>query len=103
MLPKLDTLEEQLHNPKAEVSYDILAMKGGAKLYSQLVPLYHTLMDTDAAVTQGVRTVYAEQAKELQRLEQRWQELVSGELAQLNEHGRGLPALVVPGGGAKKD
>ena len=29
-------LEARLHNPKAETTYDILAKKGGAKLYSQL-------------------------------------------------------------------
>ncbi len=75
LLPQLDALEELLHNPKAEVSYDILAMKGGAKLYSQLAPLYYALMESDAAVTQGVREVYAEHAKELRRLEgsgRRW-------------------------------
>src|SRR5207248_78023 len=35
LLKKLDALEEKLHNPKAKVAYDILALKGGAKLYSQ--------------------------------------------------------------------
>jgi photosystem II stability/assembly factor-like uncharacterized protein len=102
VLPKLDALEELLHNPKAEVTYDILAMKGGAKLYSQLVPLYNTLMESDAAVTQGVRAVYAEQAKELKRLEGQWQALVSGELARLNELARDLPAIVVPGARKEK-
>ncbi len=94
---KLDALEELLHNPKAEVTYDILAMKGGAKLYSQLVPIYNTLMESDAGLTQGVREVYAENAKELKRLEARWQELVTGELARLNERARDMPAIVVPG------
>ncbi len=96
LLPKLDTLEELLHNPKAEVTYDILAQKGGAKLYSQLVPLYNTLMESDAAVTQGIRAMYAEHAKELKRLEDRWQALVTADLARLNEQGRNLPAIVVP-------
>jgi photosystem II stability/assembly factor-like uncharacterized protein len=96
VLPKLDALEEELHNPKAEVSYDILAQKGGAKLYSQLVLLFNTLMESDAAVTQGVREVYAEHAKELERLEKRWQALVTTDVARLNEQGRNLPAVVVP-------
>jgi photosystem II stability/assembly factor-like uncharacterized protein len=95
-LPKLDALEEQLHNPRAQVAYDILAMKGGAKLYSQLVPLYYTLMESDAAVTQGVREVYAEHAKELRRLEAEWQALIKGPLARLNEQTRDLPVIVVP-------
>ena len=34
--PGWTALEEKLHNPKAKVTYDILAQKGGAKLYSQL-------------------------------------------------------------------
>ena len=96
LLPKLDALEEALHNPKAEVTYDILAQKGGAKLYSQLVPLYYTLMDSDAAVTQGIREVYAEDAKELQRLDTRWQALVTTDVARLNEQGRNLPTIEIP-------
>src|SRR5207244_2710160 len=36
MIRKLDDLEGKLHNPKAEVTYDILAQRGGAKLYSKL-------------------------------------------------------------------
>ncbi len=92
----LDALEDQLHNPRAEVTYDILAMKGGAKLYSQLVPLYFTLMESDAAVTQGIREAYAEHARELKRLADQWQELVQGPVAQLNEEARRLPVIVVP-------
>src|SRR5207247_1219086 len=45
----LDGLEAELHNPKAKVVYDILAMKGGAKLLSQLAPLYQWVKDADAA------------------------------------------------------
>src|SRR5262249_14203452 len=40
LVEKLNELESKLHNPKAEVPYDILAHKGGAKLYSQLAWLY---------------------------------------------------------------
>ncbi len=93
LLPALDALEEKFHNPKAKVAYDILAMKGGARLYSQLVPLYNTLMESDAALTQGIRETYAEHAKELKRLEAQWQELVDGDLRRLNELARDQPAL----------
>src|SRR5207244_8846213 len=65
---KLDALEEKLHNPKAQVAYDILAMKGGAKLYSQLIFLYNLLLESDGAPTQGIREVHAEQSAELHRL-----------------------------------
>ena len=36
---KLEDLEARLHNPKAEIAYDVLAQKGGTKLYSRLAPL----------------------------------------------------------------
>jgi len=80
----------------SEVTYDILAIKGGAKLYSQLVPLYYTLMESDAPVTQGIREVYAEDAKELKRLEARWIALTTGEIARLNDQASDLRAIVVP-------
>ena len=47
-------------------------------------------------MTQGVREVYAEHAKELKRLEGRWQALVTGDVARLNEQGRNLRAIEVP-------
>jgi hypothetical protein len=36
---KADALEGRLHNPTAEIVYDILAMRGGTRLYSRLAPL----------------------------------------------------------------
>jgi photosystem II stability/assembly factor-like uncharacterized protein len=95
---QLDTLEEQLHNPKAEVTYDILAQKGGAKLYSQLAPLYDAVKDSDGPVTQGMREVYAEHMKEWNRLDGEWRQLISDGIARLNDQARMLkqPALVVP-------
>jgi photosystem II stability/assembly factor-like uncharacterized protein len=95
---KLDALEEQLHNPKAEVTYDILARKGGAKLYSQLVPLYDAVKDSDGPVTQGMREVYADNAKELARLESIWRQLLADEITRLNDQARtlGQPAILTP-------
>ncbi|MBI2808090.1 MAG: glycosyl hydrolase [Planctomycetes bacterium] len=99
VVSKLDALENELHNPKAEVTYDILAKKGGAKLYSQLAPLYDIVKDSDGPVTQGMREVYADNAKELARLEGRWLQLVAKDLTQLNEDARklGQPTIVAPG------
>ena len=94
VIAKLDALEEMLHNPHAEVNYDILAKKGGAKLYSQLAPLYDAVKDTDGPVTQGTREVYAENAKELARLAEIWRSLIATDVARLNEQAR--PAIVVP-------
>jgi hypothetical protein len=98
VLDKLDALEAELHNPKAEVTYDILAQKGGAKLYSQLAPLYDTVKDSDGPVTQGMRDVHAEDAKELARLDEAWRQLQSQEIRSLNEQARMLqqPAILVP-------
>jgi photosystem II stability/assembly factor-like uncharacterized protein len=93
-LVKLDALEDKLHNPKAEVSYDILALKGGAKLYSRLGPLYSFLTDSDGVPTQGVREVYATQKAELDVLDKEWKALVIGDLATLKEATQ--PVIVVP-------
>ncbi len=98
LLPKLDALEEKLHNPKAKVTYDILAQKGGAQLYSQLASLFEALKEGDGAPTQGVREVYTDQEKLLLAYEAEWKKLVSGELAGTNELARklDLPVVVVP-------
>src|SRR5207248_861485 len=97
VVAKLDALEEQLHNPKAEVTYDILAKKGGAKLYSQLAPLYDAVKDSDGPVTQGMREVYADNAKELARLEAIWRQLLAEDITQLNDQARtlGQPAILM--------
>jgi photosystem II stability/assembly factor-like uncharacterized protein len=95
---KLDALEAKLHNPKAEVTYDILAQKGGAKLYSQLGFLFECLSEGDGAPPQGVRDVHAEQARELQQYAAELSTLLSGDLAKLNDQVKQLeiPNVVVP-------
>ena len=55
MIAKLDALEARLHNPRAKVTYDILAMKGGAQLYSNLGWLYGSVLEGDGPPTQGMR------------------------------------------------
>ncbi|HEV3204729.1 MAG TPA: hypothetical protein VGY77_10105, partial [Gemmataceae bacterium] len=65
LVAKLDALEAKLHNPKAEVAYDILAQRGGAQLYSKMIFLFEFTKDSDGAVTQGMREEYEEQSKEL--------------------------------------
>jgi photosystem II stability/assembly factor-like uncharacterized protein len=98
LLPKLDELEEKLHNPKAKVAYDILAQKGGAKLYSQLAWLFELIKDSDGAPTQGLREVYTEQNALLYKYDSEWKSLVAGELARLNELAKKLdqPVVIVP-------
>jgi len=97
LIAKLDQLEAELHNPKAEVVYDILAFKGGAKLYSRMSSLYDTSMEGDGPPTQGVRDVFDEQKKELDSHEGRLKHLFETDLAALNATARklDLPIVVV--------
>jgi photosystem II stability/assembly factor-like uncharacterized protein len=90
LLKKLDTIEEKLHNPKARVTYDILAQPGGAKLYSQLSPLFDFAKDGDGAPTQGMREVYAEYTRDLEACGKELSGLISGDLAQLNQMAKKL-------------
>jgi photosystem II stability/assembly factor-like uncharacterized protein len=98
LLPRLDELENKFHNPKAKVSYDILAQKGGAKLYSELAWLFQLIKASDGAPTQGLREVYAEQRRLLDQYEAQWKALQAGELARLNDLARKLelPGVIVP-------
>jgi hypothetical protein len=80
----LDALEARLHNPKAEVVYDILAQKGGAKLYSQLAVLHDWVGDSDGPITQGMKEVYLDHHKELQSLVGGWRKIVADEVPRLN-------------------
>jgi hypothetical protein len=103
-LPRLDSLEAELHNPAAEVTYDILAQRGGAKLYSQIVPLLDWARDADGAPTQPMKEVLAQHQKELSRLEAAWKDLQASRVAPLNEQARalGLVYVSVPGEGGKR-
>jgi hypothetical protein len=87
---KCDVLEAKLHNPKAEVSYDILAMQGGAQLYSRLAPLFGWASEGDGRPTQGMREIHAEQRRELDALLLEWKAIVDGDVADLNRKAREL-------------
>jgi photosystem II stability/assembly factor-like uncharacterized protein len=84
VLPKLDALEAKLHNPKAEISYDILAQRGGAQLYSRLSPLFSFVKDGDGAPTQGMREVLAGQVAELAAHEAALAAMVRDDLSRVN-------------------
>ncbi len=98
LLVRLDALEEKLHNPKAKIAYDILAQKGGARLYSQLVWLFEMLKAGDGAPSQGIREVFAEQDELLRKYEEEWRTLVAKDLAALNEQAKklNLPTFLLP-------
>ncbi len=92
---KLTALEERLHNPRAKVAYDILAQRGGAKVYSQLVWLFELCKDSDGAPTPGIRAAYADQVRVLRDAEAEYRGLVTSDLARLNEQARLLDAPTV--------
>jgi hypothetical protein len=101
VIARASALEDALHNPDAEVVYDILAGRsGGAKLYSQLAPLYSWAQDSDHAPTQGMRERRDELLAELARREGELGALRAGELARLEQAvaAAGLPRVIVPGG-----
>ncbi|HKZ33570.1 MAG TPA: glycosyl hydrolase [Vicinamibacteria bacterium] len=94
---KCDAIEARLHNPKAEIAYDILAMPGGAQLYSRLGPLYSWASEGDGRPTQGMREMYAELRRELDGLVAEWGRVVAADLPALNQKARELaPDFVTP-------
>jgi len=98
MIEKLEGLEKKYHNPTAQVSYDLLAQKGGAQLYSQLLFLHGFADDSDGPVTQGMREVLAEELKLLAGYEAELDALFKGDVARLNEQAKklDLPVIHVP-------
>lgn len=98
LIQKLDALEEKLHNPRARIPYDILAQKGGAKLYSKLIFLYNVILQGDGAPTQGTRDVYRQLRGELKQLLSEWEKIVKEDLPKLNNLARkqNWPIVVLP-------
>ena len=87
---KLDDLEAKLHNPKAEISYDIMAQPGGAMLYSKLASLLSTVQSSDSRPTQGMTEMYGEYRRQLDALTKNFQVLASGPVAEINQMAREL-------------
>jgi photosystem II stability/assembly factor-like uncharacterized protein len=104
LIAKIDALEARLHNPKAEVFYDILAQKGGAQLYSKLVTLFGFVTDSDGPLTQGIHEVYQEEKSELDQDAAGFRSLLD-EISKLNEETKklDLPGIIVPAVGKPKE
>jgi photosystem II stability/assembly factor-like uncharacterized protein len=98
VIKKLDDLEDRMHNPKAKITYDIFALKGGTKLYSRLAFLYATALDGDGPPTQGMKEVYTEHAQELKACLELWEKFLKDDLAPLNETAKknDWPVILVP-------
>jgi photosystem II stability/assembly factor-like uncharacterized protein len=84
-IKKAFAIEDKLHNPTAEVTYDILAMRGGARLYSRLSPLQMWAVESNGAPTAGMGQVLAEQEKELAALETETRQFLAGDVAKINK------------------
>jgi photosystem II stability/assembly factor-like uncharacterized protein len=96
IIARCDALEAKLQNPRAEVSYDILAQKGGVQLYSRMSALYVFTLEGDGRPTQGQRETFAAQSRELAGLLADLERLETGDLAELNRAAAALPAVLLP-------
>jgi hypothetical protein len=85
VIRKADALEDKLHNPTAEVVYDILAMRGGTRLYSRLAPLQMWAAEGDGPPTTGMVQVLELQEKELTELERETRNFIEEEVGTLND------------------
>ena len=94
-----DSLEDRFHNPTAEITYDILAMRGGTRLYSRLSPLQMWAVQGEGAPTAGLMQVLKEQETELAALEKDTQAWVASDVLPLNARAGklGIPFLVTGG------
>jgi len=72
------------------VTYDILAQKGGAQLYSRMAPIYSELTGHDGVPTQGLRSTFEAQVQELDTHASTFDSLVTGPLATVNQQAAGL-------------
>ncbi len=98
LIVRLDDLEARIHNPKAEISYDVLAMKGGAKLYSRMSPFLGWTDTGNGPPTQGMREVFAAQLTELNGYEAELAGLIEKDLAAVDQTAGqlGVPVIYVP-------
>jgi len=79
-----DALEARLHNPRAQVVYDILAFRGGVQLLSNLVWIYENLTWGEGPPTQGVREVWTELKQRRAALAAELATLESSDVAKVN-------------------
>jgi photosystem II stability/assembly factor-like uncharacterized protein len=84
VIKKADALEDRLHNPTADIVYDILAMRGGSRLYSRLSPLQMWAVEADGPPTEGMKQVLGGQEKELAELEKETQAFLAKDVADVN-------------------
>jgi hypothetical protein len=99
IIKRCDALESHMHNPEAEVVYDVLGgRQGGAKLYSQIAPLFSDMQSSDYEPTQGQLDQMQENLAELAQLEDQLHSLRTQQLAQLEAQVQALelPRVILP-------
>jgi photosystem II stability/assembly factor-like uncharacterized protein len=96
-IARADVLDDKLENPTAEVVYDILAMRGGTRLYSRLAFLQMSVVEAEAAPTAGMMQVLVEEEKDLAALEAETQQFITVDVAKINQRAAALnlPFVVV--------
>jgi len=85
LIAKLDQLEGRLHNSEAEISYDILAMKGGAKLYARLDAIFNWVNEADGEPPEGMMKLVATQQGEVLECQKALEALLHNDLPQYNQ------------------
>ena len=99
VIKRCDVLESRMHNPEAEVVYDVLnGRDGGAKLYSQIAPLFSDMQSSDYAPTQGQLEQMDENLADLQQVEEQLHALRTEDLAGLEAQVKALslPRVILP-------
>jgi photosystem II stability/assembly factor-like uncharacterized protein len=96
-IARADVLDDKLENPTAEVVYDILAMRGGTRLYSRLAFLQMSVVEAEAAPTAGMMQVLIEEEKDLAALEAETEQFITVDVAKINQRAAALslPFVVV--------
>lgn len=85
LIAKLDHLEGKLHNPRAQVLYDIVAEPGGTRLYSKWSLLFSWVVECDGAPTQGMLEMQQSLLAEQAGYEAEFKHLVETDVRKFNE------------------
>jgi DNA-binding transcriptional MerR regulator len=77
--------------------YDILAMRGGTRLYSRLAPLQMWASEAEGVPTAGMQQVLQKQEEELTALAAEARQFASEDIAAINQRATqlGLPFVIV--------
>ena len=98
LVGKLDALEEKLHNPKAQVTYDIFGPKGGAPAVLAIrVPIRDGQRGRRPADSRDAASV-RRTGRGAGQIDRRFPTLAAGDLVKLNATAKelDLPVVIVP-------